>query len=271
MSPPFANCPNVSYNVIMKSKLKILFILINCALHSNAQCNYAELNKIDKKLTSVYKRLLVSNYEVRQDSLVPYFYTQMRKYLLNPITYRCDLDSLASKIKIVKSNDGKVKFYGWDEFTGGSWHDLNCIGQYSDSKGKVKIKTLNELMNNDSIGFSSSIIYSIYEVKNKDTVYYITFAWGTHGSGNQHNVIQVFYIKNNNLVICPYCINNSPNEIIEYPRVYKLNLKFDIQKKEISFSEFKIKEIEEDKDPSLQPTDKSIIYKYLNGIFVRQQ
>jgi hypothetical protein len=112
-------------------------------------------------------------------------------------------------------------------------------------------------------GFTDSEIYEVNEIREDQTVYYLTFGWGTHGSGNHHQLIQLFKIEGDILVKCKAFNQGASEFAIEYPRSKKLNLKFDKKSNSISFDEF----AESEEQQFIQNTGKRKTLKFSNGSF----
>jgi len=103
----------------------------------------------------------------------------------------------------------------------------------------------------------------VYELPINGSKYYLTFASGTHGSGHQHKIVQIFSIARDKLVKCNSCFSDNSDLIIEYPRSDKANLIFNEKTNEISYSEFKL----DDNIGFYRPTGKVITLKLVNGKF----
>lgn len=198
-----------------------------------------DLQSMDNTLTNTFKIMMAADYNLRYDSLAPAFKQKLAEQLVNPITFNNSLDSLSNYVNVKVSPDKNIKFYSWDEIEGGTWHKINCLAQFKSSKGTIVVQQLNADSSSDSVDFTDSGIYKVYEIFINSAKHYLTFASGTHGGGHQHEIVQIFSIVSDKLVKCTSCFSNSTDLIIEYPRSEKSNLIFNQRTNEISYSEFK--------------------------------
>jgi hypothetical protein len=225
-----------------------------------------ELRKIDNELTGIYKSLIKADYQLRNDSIAPLFKERLSEQLLNPTSFVNPLDSLSRYLTIKTSSDKKIKFYSWDALGGGTWHNINCLAQFKSNNGKIIIQQLNSDKEAESGEFTDSEIYEVNELTIGKTKFYLTFAWGTHGSGYQHQIIQIFTISRDKLVKCKSCFQGNNDLVIEYPRSAKANLTFNSPTNEISYKEFKLNnEIE-----FYEPTGEVITLRLTKGIFTKK-
>lgn len=194
---------------------------------------------IDQTLSESYRRLQNAEFKER---FAPAFKNKFIEYLSSPAMFNNNLDSLETLIMIRQSPDRRIRFYSWDELTGGTWHEINSFVQYKGAGNKIMYTQLDTDKEAESGGFTDCEIYSVDEIKDGKQVYYLAFGWGSHGGGNQHQVIYLFKIEGNKLVKCKAFNQGETELILQYPRSGKLDLQFDKEKRSISFDEFKIRE-----------------------------
>jgi hypothetical protein len=218
---------------------KIYITLIGLLFWKTSFSQTEELRKIDNSLSSTFQKMVTADPQLRYDSLAPAFKKQLTGQLENPITFKNSLDSLSKYLTIKTSTDGKIKFYSWDELGGGTWHNINCLAQFKSDNGKIIVQQLNSENEGETGEFTDSKIYEVNVIKIGKTTYYMTFGWGTHGSGNQHNIIQVFKITGDTLTKFKSFFSDNKDFVVEYPRGSKLNLIFNPETNEISYNEFK--------------------------------
>jgi hypothetical protein len=210
----------------MQSKSIFLCILLFLS-YFFAHCQTTVSQKIDKLLTNDFRKLISS------DVFAPIFKEKLIKHLKKPITFTQKLDSLSQYLTISTSEDKKIKFYSWDDRTGGSWHNINCFAQFEGSNGKIIVQQLNT---ENELEFTDSAIYEIYKLIIKNKTYYLTLAWGTHGSGEEHRIIQVFSMSDDKLTKYKACFTNNNDLILHYGRTETLNLTFNPTTKIISYN-----------------------------------
>lgn len=247
----------------MISIRKMHLTLIGGLICLSSLSQTTELIKIDSELTTLYKSMLSADPQLRFEKLAPEFKKQLSKQLVKPIIFNKTLDSLSVYLTIKSSPDKSIKFYSWDEHTGGTWHTIQCFAQFKSKNGTIHVKQLSS--ENESItgGYTSSEIYEVHEINNDKTRFYLTFAWGTHGGGYQHAIIRLFKIDNDKLTTCESCLVNTNNLVIEYSRSDKLNLTFNPTTQEITYNEF----IKTEESERYTTTGKTITLKLVNGIY----
>jgi hypothetical protein len=262
LNPNFGKPKNVSGNVTMtlyRTYTTIIGLLFWLTSFSQTE----ELRNIDNALTNSFQTMVSADPQLRYDSLAPEFLKFLSRQLANPTTFNNSFDSLSKYLTIKISADKQIKFYSWDDIGGGTWHNINCIAQFKSDKGKIIVQQLNTESALDSVDFTDSRIYEVYEIFINGTKYYLTFASGTHGSGHQHKIVQIFSITSDKLVKCKSCFADNNDFIIEYPRSDKANLVFNEKTNEISYSEFKL----DDNIGFYRPTGHLVTLKLINGKF----
>jgi hypothetical protein len=243
---------------------KKIYLLLITLLFSyiTAFAQPTTLHSIDTELTQSYKALLHAHYEGNPDSIAPLFKKQILKRLENPLTFNNSLDSLAQVITIKTSADKKIKFYSWDECTGGTWHLLFCVAQFKSKSGKIIVQPITTGDEMEKGGYTDSRVYEINQLSIRDTTFYLTFSWGTHGAGHEHEIAQLFKIDDDKLVRCKSCFAGDDDLVLEHWRAQPGNLYFDVKTNEISYNE--IEEETEEYD------GKVIVLKWVNRVFVKE-
>lgn len=222
------------------------------------------LQKIDRELSGIYKRLMVAPSANGADSLARLFKKQLLKHLQHRLTFQNDLDSLSGYISIRISADKRIRFYSWDEYTGGSWHTITSVAQYLSPKGKPLVQLLSSGQEGMTGSFTDGEIYAVYNLQVNGKTYYLSFAWGTHGGGRQYQLIRLFSFEKRKLKSYSDVFPAKTDPVIIYPGTEKANLHYNPGTQEISFDEF----IEDEAEGLYQRTGKRIVLKLMNGKFV---
>lgn len=250
--------------------MSIKLILVNIASFLfciNSYGQNLEFSKIDSQLTKDFREMLSAEYEIRSDSLGPAFKSHLLNYLTNPVTFNNEFDSLSKLITIRTSPDKKIKFYSWDDLTGGTWHHITCVAQFETETGKIVVQQINS-ENEDFTGdFTDSKILEIHEINSDINKLYLTIAWGTYGSGSQHQIVQIFRINGDTLQKCNSCFTDNNDQVILYPRSEKATLKFDSVNITLSYKEFELDEV----TGFYKATRKMITLEFIDGRFIRKQ
>jgi hypothetical protein len=218
--------------------LSLVFVDVSIAFTQENSRNRG----IDQDIAELFQGLIDADPQLRSDSLAPLFKDQLITHLQNPLTFENDLDSLGTVINIESSPDKRIKFYSWDERNEGTWWSIQCVAQFRTEQGDVVVQEVSTGEESRTGKYTDSGIDEIFEVKMDDTVYYVTFGSGSHGSGHLHKIVQVFSIQGNELVKCTSCFPSEGDLVIEYPRSQLANLTFDPLTNEISYNEFLLNE-----------------------------
>ena len=241
---------------------KIIIISFSVFLANYSYSQVEKINDIDKKLIQIFRVLVASGNESYHDSLSQQFKNNLLNYLYLQLTFDNSLDSISKYITVKSSQDNEIKFYSWDEQFISPWHTINCYAQFKASDGKILVQSISG--DSDEVDFTDSKIYKVYDLSIDSTKCYLTFAWGTHGGGHQHQIIQVFKRVSDSLITCESCLNNCKDIVIEYPRSAKADINFNPLTQEISYNDFKLNE----DSGFYEPTGKQVILKLKNGTFV---
>jgi hypothetical protein len=217
------------------------------------------LGKIDAELTKQHLYTMRGDISAQVIKLKNEFKEDLKTHLKNPNTFDYPFFNLADELSIRTSPDKKLKFYSWDTHTGGTMHIFAVIAQYKSADGTIKVKEINAPHLDELPSQNDFNIYEIYQVEQ----YYLTFGRGTHGSGHQFQIVQVFKIEKDLLSKDNSILPNSRDLIITYPRGEKSELAFDSVKNEISYREF----IEDKNSGFMQPTGKTTRLKLVNRKF----
>lgn len=241
-----------------KNIITVLLLLWGVYSHSQS----TSIIKLENDLVTSFKEYRNANYNDRYDTLRPKLKAQIEAFLNVPITFSASLDSLSQQINIITSKDRNIRIYSWDELTGGTWHDMAVIVQFKTSSNTIKTVWIDSDIEESPSGITSDIHYKIYDLTLNNQPYYMTFGWGTYGSGHHHNSILIFSIENDVLKVCSDCID-SPHQYIKAPRSQKIDLKYDPLTKVVSYNEF----ILDNEIGFFEPTGKRIQLKINNGKF----
>lgn len=240
----------------------LLHIIFNLFIFSNGFTQITDILQIDSELTFLYQNLEKrKSYDFIN---APIFRQKLLFQLKNPITFEENLECLSTHINISSSPDGKVKFYSWDTQEKGTWHTIEAVAQYKSKSGEMVIQSLVTNSNKGAIDFSDSEIYEVNQYFFEGKNYYVTFGCGTHGSGTQHSIVQIFNLENDSLVKCTSCFSNNLDLVIEYPRGDELKLNFDVKTKTILYREVKNFE---DQRFYRRPSKKIVKLKLKKGVY----
>lgn len=193
---------------------------------------------IDDELFNDFSAMMAADYQLRYDSLAPYFRLKLLSAIRQNQSLTETFDSLSTRMNIIQSEDQKVRIFSWDEKAGGSWHDMAVYAQYQTSDGSIKAASLSSGKETSTGEYTDVIIYEVYQIEINGLKYYLTMGWGTHGAGHHHRSVQIFHLQNDTLERCESCFQDLPYLAIEAPRSSKMNLQFDTTNLQLSHNEF---------------------------------
>ncbi|MDD2368891.1 MAG: hypothetical protein PHQ90_06275 [Sulfuricurvum sp.] len=108
----------------------------------------------------------------------------------NPETLEYDFKKLVNTLKIITSDDKKLRFYSWDTQTGGSMHFYKNIIQYQTENG---VQThVPETKEDDPQSYCSAI----YTVKIKQQPQYLVITNGVYSSSDLRQSVLAYTISN---------------------------------------------------------------------------
>jgi len=241
----------------MKGTIIILLILINGNFLFSQTVN---LQKVESEFILEFQNYRNSDYDTRFSSLRPKLRNKIENILSSTNSQEYPFDSLSKYMRIIKSNDNKVRIFSWDELTGGTWHDMAVIIQFKNNKNILTTQWIDSDISEEPTGITDAIQYEIYDVEINKKPHYLCFGWGTYGGGHHHNSILIFSIENDSLKFCSNCIEKDYS-IIQAPRNTKINLKYEKTEEVISFNEFKY----DNEIGFFMPTGKTVNLKLKNN------
>lgn len=213
----------------------------------------------------MFARLHSAELESRTDSIAPLIKEKMYKTLADSNTHGCQFGLLKRYITI-RSCDDTVRFFSWNEGTGGTWLSVVALAQITAPGKRIFVQNLtNHGLLQQEIDYTDSEIYEVYGLWINKQKHYLTFAWGTHGSGQQHQLIKIYRLNGGQLEGCPECIKQNYT-IIQYQRGDTSNLRYDPENQTISFNKF----MWNDKEGYYTPTGETIQLKFTGTMFERQ-
>lgn len=221
------------------------------------------IRTLDAELTAAFKNMAEAEYRLRYDSLAPAFLRKLGEVLQDPATFHASWDSLSKYVGVRTSEDGKLRFYCWNDLTGGTWHNINCVAQFEGESGDMRVHEFLAGDSGETDGFADCIIYGLHTVKIEDEVCYLVFGTGTHGGGHSFNIVRTFKIRGDSLVLCGSVFPEGGSIIIQYPRMEKSGLAFDPRTNEISYNEFTMDE----ESGFYMPTGRRIYLKLSGSAF----
>lgn len=176
------------------------------------------------------------------------------------------LDSLKEYCAFRVSTDKKMRIMSWDLVTGGTWHDYASIANF-DSLGHGGVLNLHyKNCYMSDCEYEDVAVYKIFDISLNNKTYYLTFGYGTHGSGHHHKTVRVFHFESGSFKQHESFLNGKSAINIISARRDKAELEYDEVSKTIRHKEF---------DPNgelgfAKATGKILFYKLRDKGFIKQ-
>ena len=262
---------------MIKIILNCLAIATTIFLISCSQQEYAQSQEFEDKMIQNYNDLVNADSRTRYDSIAPKFKEELKTLLLEQEIFKYPFDSLGKYIKIISSEDKKLRLFSWDEMTGGTMHQMAVLAQHKDDINNVYCENLDSDFYGDEMVITDIIFYEINDVLIQDIPHYVAFGWGPFGGGSHFKIVKVFNIdkyeiSNDNKIFKP---NDelSSKIYLSTSRGTKINLYYDYENQIIEFDEFRRPSEYEETEMGYMhriPTGDKIKLKFNGKIFVRE-
>ncbi|MGI9541781.1 MAG: hypothetical protein ACR2MX_00905 [Cyclobacteriaceae bacterium] len=242
-------------------KLTTWVILANLLVPSCRQQPYSQSLsgfEIEQQLITAYDEMIAADPAVRYDSLAPNFRQAVIKALSKNELFEYPFDSLATRLKMIRSLDGKLRVFSWDEKTGGSRHDFSAIAQYLSQKDEVVSRSINNFRTTGEKEYTEAGYYEIHILGAKADTKYLLLGWGTFGAGHQHYVARALEYQEGYLVDCDQCFEGKDFWPIVLSRRDKADLSFNPQAGTIKHKQFR----EDEETGFYAPTGKVVELKW---------
>lgn len=176
------------------------------------------------------------------------------------------LDSLKKYSAFRVSADEKMRIVSWDLFSGGTWHDYASMANF-DNQGKGGFLNLHDKnCYMKDCEYEDVADYKIFDIQLNNQTNYLTFGYGTHGSGHHHKTVSILYFDGSELKQHSSFLDGKGVLNILSARRDKTDLKYDVESKTMSHKEFDFSY-----DTGFaKATGKFLTYKLTNSGFVKQ-
>ena len=218
------------------SAFVFLFLLKTSAIVAHQTI---ELSAIESKLFDLRKSYLEKalNDPMDAEILANDFSAELVKLLQHPASFDFEFKTLDDYVNIIQSEDKHLRVYSWYHSIGGTWHDIVSYAQIKTASG-VQLLQLHSGDEAISGAFSDATCFKIQQLKLNANMTYILSSWGSHGSGNKHQIMRAFTIAEEKLIEAEALFNGKKQLVIEGPRAIEISLVLDEKNKSISYEYF---------------------------------
>jgi hypothetical protein len=203
------------------------------------------IQSVEKQFIKQYEQLVAADILTATDSLAPAFRNQLAGFLKNPATFEYSFEELSKYLKITSAPDASFRIFGYDEFTGGHWHEMINIAQIKLPDGRVITEFINT-SNDLSLGdYNDVIIYQIHPWgKDADgNQLFLFVGWGSHGPKQKFETAEVYMFNGVHLEPLTnifYTGKEYRNELATpAPRSAEIDLQVDIDSKTVRMNQFR--------------------------------
>ncbi len=253
------------------SSLVIFFLFWACTPKLVVQSTTEDVNAeerlvmaIDTFRANAYSRDYMRRYRGVRDSLKNEFVEALSSEI--PITQ--DLPRLAEKVRICTSSDAQIRFFSWDERSGGTMHDMAVIAQFVGEEGEVLTQVMDERSGAEISNQNTPPDIVFGEIHRLPTTpaRYLCLGWGTYGSGHHHEAARVLEIQVDQLVDCQDCFAGDRYLTVVAARVDSIGLRFDPASLQLTHQLF-----ERDEEIGfMRATGEQVVWRLSEGRFVRE-
>lgn len=238
-------------------------LVLTCRQQPHAQSQNGF--EMELGLVADYDAMIAADPYLRYDSLAPNFRTAIIKVLAKKDLFEYPFDSLATRLKIIRSSDKKLRVFSWDEKTGGSRHDFSAVVQYMGSNGKLTAHSINNFRITGEKEYTEAGYYEVHTLAKGSDPRYLLLGWGTFGAGHQHYVARVLQYKEDRLVDCNQCFDGKDFWPIVLSRSDKAELAFDTETNSIFHKQFR----ENEEAGYYAATGKMVVLKWDGTTFIK--
>jgi hypothetical protein len=247
-------------------KAKTIFLLLFISFYSLSSFAQVNMKAEEEKVITILKKLRSNDPEMDRSVVAIQFETTLRAVLSNKESWDYKFPELRKYISVTTAEDKKIRTFGWDSLTGGSWHALKNLIQFKfDAEIHVVSiqdeKPIDEEEEGNDI-FADAVILEIYLFANG----YIFEGYGAYGSGHHHKVLTYYELMNEKLERKTIFENNESIYVFQIPRRHKFDLKVVVKNGSITHSEF----LMDDDNGFYKPTGKKVILTFDGKKFVKQ-
>ncbi|TND05890.1 MAG: hypothetical protein FD123_3581 [Bacteroidetes bacterium] len=221
----------------MKFRFSLLVCTLPVFLFAGAGTERSIISQ-EVELVHLLKAYTQSPYSDFRDSLARQFRNELTGVLSSEKSLGYNFDSLRKYMSIVRSADGRLRTFSWDERDGGTWHNITSYAQFRGGDGLMHIEQLDTDSEDVSGAFSDVKIYSVHTVERNGRTAYLLLGAGTHGGGLHHAQARLFTIGHRGLELCSDAFNGTKEAVAEIPRTYPVSMSYDEQKQVLSYNDY---------------------------------
>ncbi|WP_420571462.1 hypothetical protein [Kordia sp.] len=246
-------------------KTKTFFLLLFLSLSSFSMFAQTDMKAEEAKVLSLLKQLRSKDENINREVVAIQFEKTLKTVLSKKESWNYRFPELRTYISVATSDDKKIRTFGWDSLTGGSWHALRSFIQFKfgDKIHVVSLqdeKPMDEEEGNNIL--ADAVILEIYPFGKG----YLFEAYGTYGSGHHHKVLAYFELNQEALVRKAIFENDEVVYVFKIARKYKFDLLVNPEKATITHSEFLL-----DADSGFfLPTGKKVVLTFDGKQFIKQ-
>ncbi len=179
-----------------------LTLLLSSSIYLNAQTSIDNdlIQKIEAQFVSSFEAIIESDIMTRQDSLIPAFRNDLSGFLKNKETFNYPFEELGKYVKITQVPGVNFRIFGFDELTGGRFHEMCNIIQVKLPNDQTSVSFLN---NSNSLSFGNYndiIVYKIIDWGDEESNSFLLFGWGSNGTGKKFETVRMVEFDGANMI-----------------------------------------------------------------------
>jgi hypothetical protein len=208
------------------------FSLISMTLSAQTNIETAE-----DEIVKVFLKLRSNEPDIDREAVAKEFEILLTKTLSKKESWEHRFSKLRKYMDVERSDDKKIRTFGWDTRLGGSWRMLITLVQHKTATGMSVFsfqKRNDDFEYPEEDAYRDAIVIAIHQLKKG----YLLEAWGTHGSGHHHRIFTYHEFENDKLVRKPAFANGKNYYTLVIPRRNDFGIEVNTQTEEISHFDF---------------------------------
>jgi hypothetical protein len=198
-----------------------------------------DFESIEQQILDTYQILKTAHLEhnpERQGIFSAKLKNQLMFALLQNGSYYYPFLRLRQYIKVVESLDKRIRVFSWDALGLDAWRSVCSLAQYRGVQNESYFYVLSD-GSQSAADYRDVFINKIYLLNSPTGMpYYLLLGNGSHGIGQEHTTLRIFYFGHNQLLECKDCLEgNLPYWTIKGSTQFPVELSYHPRRKTLYY------------------------------------